>query len=229
MEIKRDFIFDPSLVLYLPLYELDGASFMSKDSHGHLCTVTGAVWRPNGRYFDGVDDYIQISNPPVTTNQQGTISVWLNKDATSRQCFMCYGKPDTASIDAMRFYIDANDDVYYDVYQSGVNTMCLDSADNVITSGRWHLVTFTSDGSTIKAYVDGVEKALTASVGTNTGLWFADVQVEPADTIVFGGYYRLGALVEDYAGYIGEIRVYRRALTPQEVEHNYLATKWRYR
>ena len=53
-----NFIFDPSLVLYLPLYQLDGASFVSKDAHGHLCSVTGALWRPNGRWFDGTDDTI---------------------------------------------------------------------------------------------------------------------------------------------------------------------------
>ena len=54
-----NFIFDPSLVLYLPLHQRDGSSFMSKDAYGHVCTVTGAVWTPEGRLFDGVDDYIR--------------------------------------------------------------------------------------------------------------------------------------------------------------------------
>ena len=41
------FIFDPSLVLYLSLWKLDGDSFMSKDAYGHLCTVTGALYSIN--------------------------------------------------------------------------------------------------------------------------------------------------------------------------------------
>ena len=57
-----DFIFDPSLVLYLPLYQPDGASFASRDAYGHLCTVTGALWTPQGRTFDGADDIIDLGN-----------------------------------------------------------------------------------------------------------------------------------------------------------------------
>src|SRR3990172_13167350 len=56
--LKDKFIYDPSLVFYVPLYELDGTTFQSKDAYGHLCTVTGALWRPQGRDFDGTDDVI---------------------------------------------------------------------------------------------------------------------------------------------------------------------------
>jgi len=56
-----NFVFDPSLELYLPLYELDGSSFMSKDACGHICLVTGALWGSQGRTFDGGDDYIDIT------------------------------------------------------------------------------------------------------------------------------------------------------------------------
>ena len=50
---KRRFKLDPSLVLYLPLYELDGSSFRSRDAYGHLATVTGALWTPQGRTLMG--------------------------------------------------------------------------------------------------------------------------------------------------------------------------------
>jgi len=35
-------------------------------------------------------------------------------------------------------------------------------------------------------------------------------------------------LARDFDGRIGEVRLYNRALTPLEIENNYLATKWRY-
>lgn len=35
------FILDPRLVLYLPLWKLDGASFADHSAYGHLCTVKG--------------------------------------------------------------------------------------------------------------------------------------------------------------------------------------------
>ena len=76
-----NFIFDPYLVLYLPLYELDGASFMSKDAYGHLCTVIGALWRPNGRYFDGIDDRIDLGI--ALLGNANTLEIWARRfDAT---------------------------------------------------------------------------------------------------------------------------------------------------
>lgn len=62
LDIERDFILDPSCILYLPLWKKDGAQFMSDDMYGHLCTVTGALWTPQGRYFDGVDDKIALAS-----------------------------------------------------------------------------------------------------------------------------------------------------------------------
>jgi hypothetical protein len=62
LDYERDFILDPSLALYLPLWKKDGSVIASEDRHGHSCTVTGPVWRPQGRAFDGTDDYIAISH-----------------------------------------------------------------------------------------------------------------------------------------------------------------------
>lgn len=62
MKITRDFIRDPSLVLYLPLYQLDGVKFADRSAYGHLCTVVGASWTPEGRILDAVDDNINCGN-----------------------------------------------------------------------------------------------------------------------------------------------------------------------
>jgi len=62
-----DLVFDPSLVLYVPLYKLDGEQFMSKDGYGHLCRTspnpaTAPDWRRNGRDFNGLTDYVNCGN-----------------------------------------------------------------------------------------------------------------------------------------------------------------------
>ena len=75
-----DFIFDPSLALYLPLYELDGASFMSKDAYGHSCTAIGALWRPNGRWLDGINDYINCgADTSFDISGTMTLEVWMKR------------------------------------------------------------------------------------------------------------------------------------------------------
>ncbi len=79
----KDFIFDPYLKLYLPLYELDGASFMSRDAYGHLCTVTGAFWTPRGYSFDGGRDYINAGSHSVFTlgTLDWTFEFWVYASA----------------------------------------------------------------------------------------------------------------------------------------------------
>jgi len=227
MEIKRDFIFDPSLVLYLPLYELDGASFMSKDSHGHLCTVTGALWRPNGRWFDGVDDKAEIDTPKFDTDQVGTLEAWVYPEATGLT-FASHAHPGYASTNnQITFEVATTGRISYDVWISAVHVLEVHTPeDSYVLNGFNHLV-FTSDGSLIRIYIDSQVQILTITTGINTGQWFGDVVV--AYLFTLGGLRTNLGLIQDFKGIIGELRYYNRALTPLEIQHNYLATKWRYR
>ena len=53
----------PYCQFYLPLFRVDGSSFMEGSAYGHLMTEVGAYWRAGeygyGHYFDGSDDYIK--------------------------------------------------------------------------------------------------------------------------------------------------------------------------
>jgi len=62
MDLKQSNILDPGLVFPLRLHNLDGNTFMSGYARGQLCTACGTGWRVDGRYFDGVDDYIILNN-----------------------------------------------------------------------------------------------------------------------------------------------------------------------
>ena len=45
-------------VLALPFRYLDGEKFMDRSAYGHLCTNHGSKWQLDGRYFDGVGNYV---------------------------------------------------------------------------------------------------------------------------------------------------------------------------
>ncbi|MFQ6122817.1 MAG: LamG domain-containing protein [Dehalococcoidales bacterium] len=224
------FIFDPGLVLYLPLYQLSGASFMSKDAYGHLGTVTGASWRPRGHYFDGTDDIIYISNPSFIDDTSGTIEVWVSFDNVSAQHMYvatCVNGATSHEIQ-MPLRRDSNNELQFTAYSPGSQPWecTLNSPNNTITDAGWHHIVFTSDGSKVRCYVDGEERTLTPSVGSNSGQWFGTAT--NSDTFCVGAIKR-ASIVAPMAGTVGEVRLYSRALTPQEIQHNYLATKWRYR
>ena len=69
------------LVLYLPLWALKDSSFKSVDAYKNTCNVTGALWQPDGRLFDGADDLITVPDTASIQNiwdGGGTIIFWVN-------------------------------------------------------------------------------------------------------------------------------------------------------
>ncbi len=211
---KADFIFDPSLVLYLPLHKLDVASFMSKDAYGHLCSVTGALWTPHGRSFDGVDDYIEVpDHPSLDIAGDGSLEFWFK--ATSWMTGAIVIKGETSSGALMNYAVwSYADGIPVFIIGDGVgsNSVAVASA---LSIDIWYHLLVTWDGSKLKLYLDGLENNSanqTRTPAANT------------DRLL------LGWSTTHYSNVIiGEVRIYNRVLTPLETQGNYLATKWRYR
>ncbi len=217
-----DFIFDPSLVLYLPLYKLDGASFMSRDAYGHLCTVTGAVWTPRGRDFDGVDDKISIPDHVAFDGvTEITALCWTQIRRAIGNSEPCLAKYET---DFREWNISINT-------TGGINIAFGDPSDgsyegyqatdsNIYSAeDECHLIGFTYKAGAVKIYVDEAEAASSLGGGAIPDTLFnGSAQVKVASYQTSHGEVR-----------IGEVWIYSRALTSLEFQHNYLATKWRYR
>ena len=212
----RDFIFDPSLVLYLPLHRLDGASFMSRDAYGHLCTVTGALWRPYGRYFDGSDDVIKCgANTALDIVTAGTLEAWVNvttfgdnEGVTAKGTTNGYWGLKSHSAGAFRFRVN-----------DGVNNFRAIASGN--STDTWYHLVGVGDGrgaTSLRIYVNTALKQ-SADISTLGSL------VDNTKNLWIGEEERNAAF---FHGLIGEVRIYNRALTPLEIQRNYLATKWRY-
>ena len=229
MEIERDFILDSSLVLYLPLYRLDGASIMSEDGYGHLCTVTGALWRPNGRCFDG-DDKITLADTDVlsfgnaTVDDPLTFMTWIRMVDTSS--FMVFSKIDNT----VREYTcgTTSSDLFYIQLFDANNVNFLYAYTSAVTAyeNKFIHVAWTYDGSGlgtgISIYLNGEPQSLTLQP---SGTYVA---MHNTATLPWVGAAKY-ATPAYCNGYIGEFLAARRCYTTLEVQHNYLATKWRYR
>jgi len=209
-----DFIFDPGLVLYLPLYELNGNSFMSKDAYGHLCTVAGASWRPDGLYFDGVDDVVTITVPDFTFTAC-SILVWakvpVHDSAHFRDAIGWQWDEDPYGLG---LYFRQDTDEYNLIFRNTAGTNV--ATARAYTPDTWTFISKTWDGTTAYDGVNGVNYDGQALGGSIT----------PGTTCYLGR--RHGAATEDMEGTIGEIIVYNRFLTLQEIQRIYQATKWRY-
>lgn len=223
--MRRDFILDPSLALYLPLYKLDGDSFMSDDAYGHLCTVTDALWRPNGRDFNGINAY--LVTPALAPLQVGTgdftISIWVNLDTVGGAAQVIIRLSYNTGV--------ANDYRSAGFFEQG-GVICAESrtaaggektAENAIAATTWYHLTVVRISEVIYGYINGAAM-------TTTGIVGADFDYSSGGKVYIGaGDNDAGGVAYFMEGIIGEISFYNRALTPQEIQNNYLTTKWRYR
>jgi len=217
---RRQLLRDPSVVLYLPLYELDGGAFKSADNYGHLCTVTGATWGIQGRDFVGTG-YISLGNNAAFTPNSITIGFW------------CYARPTAGYPEIVSCSNDT--DGAYKIYRTPTGTFacCLATDDNAwncaavytaaTTDNSWQLVwmTYDKDGG-----ANNLKLALNDSAAVNIATKTGNLKAT-GDNLTIGA--RDSTPDAPFDGIVEEVIIYNRALNPMERQHNYLATKWRYR
>jgi len=213
----NDFIYDPSLQFYVPLYELDGSKFQSKDAIGHLCTNNGSAWRLYGRYFI-TDDYIDCGSSLFNGYSGATIEVWIRSSQSANA--HVFSRNDGTK-EYVQIYVRAatsNWEVAFRTTADTTGTPAIGSITN-ISNSSWHHLVGTWDGRIISAYLDGILQNTVALTGV---LYSNDVAT------YLGARANAGGVDVFYTGDIGEARIYNRALTPQEVLFNFIHTRERY-
>ncbi len=210
LDIPKD-----GLVFNVSLYKHDGAAFLSDDTYGHLCTVIGAPWTPQGRSFDAVDDYIRVPDAPSLCPTAGiTIIAWiLRTGVAATQVFVYKEQPGTTK-KGYQLLIDSSN---YLIFDTGDGTNRQRSA--VLVSGytgAFAQYVGTWNGTTQTIYKNAVE------VGTPLS-WSGSIAYTAARDVLIGTE---GSSFSTKI--IGEVQISTRGMTPSEVMQNYLATKWRY-
>ena len=216
-----DFIFDPSLVIYLPLYELDGTTFKSRDAYGHLCTATGALWRHDGRSFDG-DDSINCGD--VTSGvSEFLVSFWFKLDSkfeagVGYSLTLLRKAPGTSNY--LQVWLSpGTGSMYVEKRTAGVNDYQMRTVDRTTwEAGVWFNIA-TYFGSSEQAILINGEVSVSDTQTSGT--------MPSGGDLVVGNSSPVGT--DGHQGHIGEVLAYSRTLPLVNISHLYLATKWRYR
>ncbi|MAG45137.1 hypothetical protein CL633_04605 [bacterium] len=215
---------DTNLSLYWSLDE--GAALVAVDTSGNSNdgtlngTMTDADWVTgvSGTALDleGTDDFIDIASPSFIDDTQGAVSLWVKMDGLAAADTIWSVTVDGSNDDDYRldFRGDVDNKLEIAYFLNGATTMQLRSADNAINDTNWHHVVLTSDGSTVRLYVDSVEQTLSVVVGSNNGSWIGDAT--QADVFAVGVLKRTSD-VQFLDGQVDEIRVYSANLTAAEV------------
>ena len=167
--------------------------------------------------FDGSDDYIQLAGTILSLNQM-TISSWNFSSNFNQNGFM-FEKTTNGIVNTQySLFYNSSNDIYYRTY--GLST--LDLTINITTAGvvnnQWNNVVATFDGTIKRIYVNGVLAATSTTLsGTVT---------QNTTGAAFIGIYGGGGY--PFNGRIAQTQIYNRALSAQEIQQNFNATRSRF-
>ena len=161
--------------------------------------------------FDGNDDSINLGNQSIggSSLTSLTVSVWVYKTDTSHSTFI--GKYASQNF---------NLGVYLGKFFFGIRTSSWNGLNNPSFSGyenQWLNVCGVWDGSTRKIYVNASQVSSDSKSGT---MYYGSQDVVIGNLTGASGFY--------YDGKMGPIHFYNRALSANEVLHNYNALKSRF-
>jgi Concanavalin A-like lectin/glucanases superfamily len=214
---------DASLVGDWPFDAGSGTSTADVSGNANNGTLNGGVqWVPghtgDALGFDGSTGYVQVSDSASLEPAQVTVQAWV-KLAGSPGDFKYIVAKGANGCDAASYGLYSGPTgglMFYVATNDGLSFARSPDAGTGVWDGRWHLVTGTYDGSTVRLYVDG------SQVGGRTGTpWTSPISYAlPTTNDLFFGYYP-GCSGLDFNGAIDEPKIWDRALSPQEVEAQY--------
>jgi hypothetical protein len=200
-------------------------------------TISGATWTSAGRInsalqFDGIDDHVDCGNSStLDLTDEITIELWMKPEAAQEVCWdgvkgnygviakavagiprdysrwwswqLRYGSPDNCRL-GFQFNINPLEESKWVTVKQK------------LMPGLWYYIAGTFDGTTIKCYLNGALK------DTNQISRIALFRIQPTDArLLIGedGWHNM------FNGTIDEVRIYRRALTAQEIMLHYKQDK----
>ena len=156
--------------------------------------------------FDGVNDYVDAGTLDITDYTQMSVSFYMNVDTTTQDFRLISIRYSGA--DDIRIFHSVS-------IGGGVLNFSLDDGDvdNIgvnFETNQWYHVVMTHDGTTLKAYFNGVEQASTAST----------FDYANADGLFYIGRYT-GGDVTYYDGEASNVKAFNTALTAAQVADLY--------
>lgn len=158
----------------------------------------------NAKRFDGSDDDVTVSGfPQISDTDSFTFAYWIYQDGDS-DGYHIDGRDASNSDKGYAFFYNTSDTnrLGFTIDHGGGTTKL--NAD--VSSGAWHFIAGTYDGSDMKLYVNGGLRAGPTSAGSS---WTSDDTLIIGDSDNFSGW--------NLDGDIDDVRYYSRALEPWEI------------
>ena len=207
----------PDLELHLDPASYSGSGTTWTADVGNNGTLVGntSYDQELGDFFDldGSGDYISLN---TTGYLEGdfTVEMWWNFDSFSSSYQMLWGSQGYSTGTGLGGYIYGNGTLWTYISLNGTASAPMGQSGTVLTAGKWHHIVTTRSGGTYTNYVDGVQ------IQTGTG---STASLASNNTYI-GSHYNTPTLY-DVDGRVGQVRVYNKALTAEQIRQNHGFTK----
>ncbi|PYS95997.1 MAG: hypothetical protein DMF65_13585 [Acidobacteria bacterium] len=200
---------DNDLTLHLPLDEIEDNSVLDETENDNDGTVNGHPrLLPDDLFgsccdFDGADDFVEIKDP-FDNSDAFTISIWVRPAVINDGTYHGFIGHESGGVREPGLWLAPSDGgLHYDSYDAG-GTRWTDILNNFFTSeGVWVHVAWVKDAAQYKFYRGGeLFAAKDAPTQFNRGT---------------SGNYWLGKIDNFWKGQLAHARVYKRALTQEEI------------
>ena len=193
----------------------EGAGSAAHDSIGNYdgALKNGAEWTGAGKFgsairFDGVNDLVTVTNTSgLDFPKTFTLEAWVRPEKAKKwnsvltketSTFISYQLHAQGEKEAPAAYVAKDAESAYSI-----------NGTSLLPLNQWSYLALTSDGSTLRLYVNGSQVASVPSGPVYTG----------SGALHIGGNVRFGE--EDaFQGVIDEVRIYDRTLTGSEISND---------
>lgn len=156
--------------------------------------------------FDGSNDYVSVpDDTKLQLNAPLTLALWVKVNSNASDWVRLAGKGNSTNRN-YGLWLATNGTILFQIYSSGGNG----NAQTTVTvnDGKWHHVVGVYNGSTMKVYIDKIEKASTD---------YSQLPYTSSDpfTIAYAGF-------QTYMnGYIDEVALFSEALSEDDITNMY--------
>jgi hypothetical protein len=176
-------------------------------------------------YLDGTNDYIGVSNNSALQPTYLTVEIWFRLNVVLASQPTAYplllDKYSLSSLTGYRLLFERGaDELQFTVFDSVQDNKAAITGAGSKLSQNWNCVQGTFDGNTTKIYLNGVLQQTftrTFSISYNN------------EDLYLGTYYAVSDGFQHYINaYLGNVRIYNRALSQSEISQNFNAARNRF-
>jgi len=216
--------YDDSLVLALNFNNnsaIGESSTLAVDisKYGNNGTIHGATWT-TGKFgkalsFDGSDDYVDCENDEsLNITDEITIEAWIKREGSGEYTIASKYQP-SGDNRCWLLRLNSNNKLIFAISPDGTLNSVVTLTSATVIGTDWTHMVGVRDNTNMRVFINGVQDPNTKTV---SGIYGGDAHTNIGRWIT--AHY--------FNGTIDEVRIYNRALTPEEIRMHYLSEFQKY-